>query len=128
METVVAWKWPSGDTIRTLGALTGIVGALAGIVGALVGAIWFFATLEGRVRQLEAQVHTLTVAPVIAASGSGAPGSDSSKGSGTVPNPIAQACADLAGQAVAHASLHNTSAQMEAETMMKTLGCSPAQR
>jgi hypothetical protein len=103
----------SGDTIR-------MAGSLVTIIAALVGIVWYVAGLDARLRQLENQVHTLTVAPMIAASAGQA---------GTVSNPIAEACADLAKKAVEAASGHfigASSAKAEAEDMMKALGCSPA--
>ena len=41
---------PSGDTIRT-------VGSIATITVALVGAVWYLASLDGRVKVLEEQVQ-----------------------------------------------------------------------
>jgi hypothetical protein len=55
--------------------------ATVGLVGTVV---WFAAGIEGRISKLETQVHTLTVAPALAANGS------------SVPNPVAAACAELA--------------------------------
>ena len=70
----------SNDTIRT-------VGSSVAIVTGLVGLIWYIAGLDSRLRRLEGQVHTLTVAPMIAgATGQSVAG----------PNPMAEACANLA--------------------------------
>jgi hypothetical protein len=104
----------SGETVRTIGSATTIAVAL-------VGVIWYVAGLETRVRQLEIQVHTLTVAPIIAAPGAPIAGAD--KPAAAVPNPVAQKCADLASDAVRYAAQPNSSAVTEAENMMKTLGC-----
>jgi hypothetical protein len=97
----------SGDTIRTIGSAVTVLVALGGIV-------WYIAGLDGRVRRLEEQVHTLTVAPTIA----GTAGS-------SIPNPIAQACGDLARTAAYEASHGTTHGEREAEDMLKALGCSP---
>lgn len=103
-------KIPSGDTIRT-------VGAIAGILTVIGTVIWFAASLSSRVGRLEEQVHTLTVAPAIANAATGT----------TAPNPIAQACADLARTAVSAAGSEtieqSVDGKMEAETMLKQLGC-----
>src|SRR5438270_795776 len=35
-------------------------------LGLLGGIVWYFANLDGRVRELEQRVHTLAIAPIIA--------------------------------------------------------------
>lgn len=103
----------TSDIIRTVGSGVGILVA----AGALV---WFFAGLEGRVRRLEEQVHTLTVAPVIASSQP----TSSSAPSGSVQNPISETCAKLALQAAE--ALKNSRPLTEAEPvqeLMQKLDC-----
>ena len=94
----------SGDAIRTAGSLVTIGTALAGLT-------WFVASLHGRVERLEEQVRTLTVAPVIAGPA----------GQGAIPNPVAQACADLARQAADLAPKGELIAKGEIEQLMRGL-------
>jgi hypothetical protein len=103
----------TSDNIMTFASLVAIAVALGGI-------IWFFAGLDGRVRRLEEQVHTLTVAPTIA---------DSQPTTAGVPNspvqdPIADTSAKLALQATE--AIRKGSPMTEGQPiqeLMQKLGC-----
>jgi hypothetical protein len=97
----------SGETVRT-------IGSWVTITVALVSAISYFVFLELRVRQLETQVHTITVAPSIAGAAAG---------SGNVPNPMAQACADLARKAADQLASGGFTSAGEIQKLLANLGC-----
>jgi hypothetical protein len=101
----------SGDAIKTVASAVSILTVLGGIM-------WYAANLDQRVRRLEEQVHALTVAPTIAGA-SGQPA--------TIPNPVAQACADLARKAADEASHGSLYGEREAENMLEALGCTQSQ-
>jgi hypothetical protein len=101
----------TGDTIRTVGSATTVLVAVTGLV-------WYIANVESRIRTLEDRVHTLAVAPAIANSAGDKPASNAQA------NPVAQVCADLARKAVDESSLSGSiGAKLEAEQMLKSLGC-----
>jgi hypothetical protein len=83
--------------------------SIAVIVATAGGAIMFLVRLNDRVSALETQVHTLTVAPTIAAAGSNA----------VVDNPVAKACADLAERAMEEGPVWSGNTQ----ELMGKLGC-----
>jgi hypothetical protein len=90
-----------------------IVAAVLGTVAVIFTAAWYVFDLDSRVRQLEKQVHTLTVAPVIAKSGENSV------------NPVAQACADLARQKAVTSDADPFSPSSEQiRSAMADLGCS----
>src|SRR5262249_28454980 len=100
---------------------------LLSILAIVVAVPIWLTRLDGRVQHLEEQVHTLTVAPVIAAT--------SGQSSRVLPNPIAEACADLARQGVKPESpkirdwdVFGPTSRDEAERMMQALGCVSTQK
>jgi hypothetical protein len=113
----------TSDIIRT-------VGSGATILVALTTLVWFIANLDGRVKRLEEQVHTLALAPVITdASKTATPTPTRSPDlpvalSGSVPNPIAETCSKLALEVTEafKASRPSTVAEPIQELMRK-LGC-----
>jgi hypothetical protein len=82
--------------------------AIAVMVG---GAIAFLVKLNDRVSALETQVRALTVAPTIAAVGTGA----------AVENPVAKACANLAERAMEEGPVWSGNTR----ELMGMLGCMP---
>jgi hypothetical protein len=101
-------QW-SGDSIRTIGSAVTI---LTGVVGL----VWFASSLNSRISRLEEQIHLLTVAPTIASATTGT----------VTPNPIAQACADLAREAgTSIVGGHELTEGRPLQDMMNKLGCSP---
>jgi hypothetical protein len=96
----------SGDRIRTIGSAVTIAVGAGGI-------IWYVASLEARVRQLETEVHTLAVAPTLAGTNASQPSS--------VVNPVAQACAEMARRATDDKLI--VSIQQDARSIMRELGC-----
>ncbi|HET7884418.1 MAG TPA: hypothetical protein VFL55_26250 [Acetobacteraceae bacterium] len=83
--------------------------SIIAVVVTVGGAIAFLVKLNDRVAALETQVHTLTVAPTIAAIGSKA----------VVDNPVAKACADLAERAMEEGPVWSGNTQQ----LMRKLGC-----
>jgi hypothetical protein len=102
-----------------IASVVGIVAGAVAIVVGIGGGIWHVATLDARVKQLEVQVHTLTVAPTLAATGAG------SAGQPAIPNPVAQACADLARNAAQQIAAGGGGfiTGGEIRRMMADLGC-----
>ena len=103
---------PTGDHIRTTGSAVTIV---TGVVAAIV----FFVRLDGRVTRLEEQVHTLTLAPVLSSTGK----DGEAIAPRATPNPMAQACADLAKRSADEIS---RGFEMSADRIQKTMsdmGC-----
>jgi len=104
--------------------------SLASALGAAIGVIWYFATLDGRVRDLENQVHALAISPTIVLT---SPAPDKSSQSGqsatpqttmTVPNPLQQTCADLAKRAAqAFEDGHPSTVAEPIQSLMKQIGC-----
>jgi hypothetical protein len=93
--------------------IVGKLWPLLATIGFVGGIIWYFANLDGRVRALENEVHTLSVAPAIV---------DASRPGGpTVANPVAQACADLARKGAEDARYGD---DQRIELMLLRLGCS----
>ncbi len=70
------------DGIRNLGST-------AAVLAVIVGAVWYFATLENRVRSIEAQLQQIRTAPSVS-------NAQSYGAATTLPNPIQDACAKLA--------------------------------
>jgi hypothetical protein len=102
----------SSDIIRTVGSgVTILVGVIT--------LVWFIANLDGRVKRLEEQIHTLTIAPTIATN------NDPTKSSlGEVKNPIADTCANLAIQAAQSIKAgHDITEAGPIKELMKSLGC-----
>lgn len=105
----------TSDIIRT-------VGSAVTIAVALVTLVWFAANLNGRVGRLEEQVHTLTVAPIIANPSN--VGDISGSASRTVQNPVADICAKLALQAAESIKAgHEVTEAEPVQEMMRKLGC-----
>ncbi len=105
--------------LNRLGTIIGIAASSIGIVGAIGGAFTYIYSLDNRIGSLQSQVqtlgtqvHTLTVAPTLAQAG----------GSST-PNPIANACAELAIKAVEARSVGKLAARDEANKRSEYLGC-----
>jgi hypothetical protein len=104
----------SSDIIRTVGSgVTILVGVIT--------LVWFIANLDGRVKRLEEQIHTLTIAPTIATNGDPTkPPTSPSE----VKNPIAETCANLAIQAAQSIKAgHDITEAGPIRDLMKSLGC-----
>lgn len=107
------------DAKRWLESNATILGGYATVL-TLVGTVFFFVfNLYDRVVLLEQQVHTLTVAPTIAAT----VGSKDGPVLQTVPNPVAQSCADLAKRAADEAGRGSVLVSQQMERMMSNLQC-----
>jgi hypothetical protein len=100
---------------------TGKLWPLFATLGLIGSVVWYFANLDGRVRELEQRVHTLTVAPVIADQSSAA--APSGQAPASIINPVAQACADLATRAATQASNGSFVSESSIRTLMQELGC-----
>src|SRR3954447_8910444 len=101
----------------------GKIWPLLATLGLLGSIVWYFALLDGRVRDLEQRVHTLTVAPVIVAAGDNSASVTDNSQAPTVANPVARACADLALQAAGEAVKKNDAATRSIRSLMQDLGC-----
>ena len=83
------------------------------MIWALAAIAWLaVATLDDRVRQLEMQVHISAVAPALAAAGQS-----------PAPNPVAQACADLARRAADQIKTESHAQEEEIRSLLRDLGC-----
>jgi hypothetical protein len=94
-----------------------IVAAVLGMVAVIFTAAWYVFDLDSRVRQLEKQVHTLTVAPAIA----------NSTEKTTLANPVAETCANLARRLLnmgGSADEFGDQNRKHIQSTMAALGCS----
>jgi hypothetical protein len=105
------------------------VASLATALGAAVGLIWYFATLDGRMKNLESQVHALAISPTIVRTGPThellSPTQSTTPETIVAPNPLQQTCADLAGRvakAIEQGSIMTVAEPLQ--SLMAQIGCS----
>lgn len=130
---------------RLVAKWAAIIGSAAGgvtILSALVGVVWYVAGLEARMRQLETQVHTLTVAPLIKQGGDQVPAPNGAGHTSYVqsldysapidysqpiiPNAVANACGKLADTLADQVKSTVSKTALEAtRDALKLLGCLP---
>jgi hypothetical protein len=124
--------------------LVGKLWPLAALLGLVAGAIWYIASLDGRVRQLENQLHALALSPVLERRAepltSTAPSAktDPTPGVSKTPpmassaeptviyanNPLQQTCADLAKRAAKGIEDGRPSTVGQPlQALMKEIGC-----
>ena len=102
----------TSEHIRTFGSIVTIVTGFVTLVS-------FVARIDSRVNVLEQRVQTLTVAPTIASTVITKDGPSIQ----TVPNPVAQSCADLAKRAADEAGRGSVLVAEQMERMMSNLQC-----
>jgi hypothetical protein len=105
-----------GKTETIVSVVVGVFTILATVGG---GAVYVY-RLEERVRNLESQITILLASPAVAAKSKDPP-----DGKAVVaPNPMADACAELARKAAdAHAVLPGSLTARALEDLMQKLGC-----
>jgi hypothetical protein len=128
--------------LARVGAIVGIGAGILAILGAVVGATFYFNGLDNRVKRLEEQVHTLTVAPLITqaittapiapasptASHEGRPSNDQKppppNEQNVVANPVATACRNLADTLAEQIKNNESTLYIsKTEAGLQTLGC-----
>jgi hypothetical protein len=87
------------------------LGSVVVVATPIVGVLWFFFSLEGRVRSIEAQLQQIHTAPAI------------DVGSGPIQNPLQSACAKIALDAneMLKSSQRNSASYLQ--DLAKELGC-----
>jgi hypothetical protein len=102
----------------------GKIGALVGLLATVGGVVFYISQLDSRLVVLENQMRLLIVAPSIQASTMQSESISPSSAISIAPNPIANACADLAGKAAMAAESGSYNAVTAIRNVMSSLGCS----